>query len=103
MNLLDALSMLSDAVCIGFAVWTFPSLWRVITGRRTQYSDPLKVLALLLISSHYSFTIVRWAFGAHRDLINHAEKIGREAAYVWSMLTIGGAVIVIRGYKAMGR
>lgn len=99
----DVLPLLNDVACGLFAAWTVPALARIATGRRVLFTDPLKMLALLLVSGRYAFVVVRWLYGSHRELLSQAELIGRGAAYLWSLVTIMAAVLVIRGYKALGR
>lgn len=98
--ILSALSWVSDLACFAFAVWTAPSLWRVLVRRKlVRYWDPLRAVALLLLSGRYAFTIVRWAYGAHRELLAHGEVVERQAAFAWSLLTLVVAAVVIRAYE----
>lgn len=99
----DMLPLLNDVACALFAAWTAPALIRVVSGRRVLFTDPLKMVALLLVSGRYAFVVVRWLYGSHRELLSQAELIGRGAAYLWSFVTIVAAVLVIRGYKLLGR
>jgi hypothetical protein len=95
---------LADIVCTVFALWTVPALLRVITSSdRLEQRDPFKVVALLLISSRYGFTLSRWAFGMHREFITHAEELARDGAFWWQILTVAAAAYVIRAYRTVQR
>jgi hypothetical protein len=99
MMLADALPALNDLACGAFLLWTLRSLVRVITGRNVTPRDPMKVMALLLLSGRYGFTFNRWAFGMHREAVVPGEELGRQGAFLWALATIAIAALVIRGYR----
>jgi hypothetical protein len=95
----DVLPALSDIICGGFALWSSRALGRIITGRNVKTSDPMMVIALLLISGRYGFTLNRWAFGVHHEVIAEAEELGRQGAFFWSIATVAITVFVLHRYR----